>query len=78
MKRISNVVLLIVLFVTASFLSACVELKQAGTTVGHTSRDVAREIGHGSRDVVKGIGRGAKRVVTSVAEADDESEDEER
>ncbi|MCZ6617147.1 MAG: hypothetical protein O7E57_03360 [Gammaproteobacteria bacterium] len=77
MNRISNVVLPIVLFVTVSFLCACVELKQAGRTVGHTSRDVAREIGHGSRDVVKEIGRGAKRVVASVAEAEDESEDEE-
>lgn len=48
-------------------LSACAEFKEAGRTIGHTTRDVAREIGHGTRDAAKSIGRGTKRVVKSVA-----------
>lgn len=47
-------------------LSACVELKQAGSTIGHTSKDVAREIGHASRDVASDVSRGAKRVYAEV------------
>jgi hypothetical protein len=48
------------------YLSACAEFKEAGRTIGHTSRDVTREIGHGTRDAAKSIGRGTKRVVKSV------------
>jgi hypothetical protein len=49
-------------------LGACVEVKQAGRIVGHTTRDVTREIGHGSRDIAKEVGKGAKRVAKSVTE----------
>lgn len=48
------------------YLSACAEIKEAGRTIGHTTRDVTREIGHGTRDAAKSIGRGTKRVVKSV------------
>lgn len=51
-----------------ALLSACAELKEAGRSIGHTTRNVTRDIGHGSRDTVKAIGRGTKRVVKSVAQ----------
>jgi hypothetical protein len=51
--------------------SACTEVKEAGRTVGHTTRDVTTAIGHGTRDVVKDIGHGTRRVVT---EATDDKE----
>ncbi|WP_265468168.1 hypothetical protein [Aeromonas salmonicida] len=38
--------------------SGCADIKEAGRTVGHTTRDVTREIGHGTRDTVKKIGDG--------------------
>ena len=46
-------------------LSACAQIKEAGRTVGHTTRDVTREIGHGTRDAAKAVGEGVKRVVKS-------------
>ena len=55
-------------------LTACAELKSAGRTVGHTTKDVATDIGHASRDVAKDIGHGAKRVYTeAIADEDEES-----
>jgi predicted small secreted protein len=58
---------LIASFVIPCFvLSACAEFKDAGRTIGHTSRNVTREIGHGTRDAAKAIGSGTKRVVKSV------------
>jgi len=74
MNRPSNTALLGALIVICSLLGACAEFKQAGRTIGHTSRDVAREIGHGTRDAAKVIGKGTKRVV---AEATAPTEDEE-
>jgi hypothetical protein len=47
-------------------LSACPELKVAGRTIGHTTKNVTTDIGHGSRDTVKVIGKGTKRVVKSI------------
>lgn len=52
-------------------LSACAQIKEAGRTIGHTTRDVTREIGHGTRDAAKAIGAGVKKVVKSVT--DDEN-----
>lgn len=46
---------------------ACAEFKEAGRSIGHTTRNVTTDIGHGSRNTVKAIGRGAKRVVKSIA-----------
>ena len=50
------------------FLSACAQIKEAGRTIGHTTRDVAREIGHGTRDAAKAVGEGVKKVVKSAPE----------
>ncbi len=36
--------------------------KEAGKTVGHTTRAVARVIGHGTRDAAKVFGEGVKRL----------------
>ena len=52
-------------------LSACAQIKEAGRTIGHTTRDVTREIGHGTRDAAKAIGEGVKNVVKSAT--DDEN-----
>ncbi len=58
-------------------LSSCAEFKEAGRTIGHTTRNVTREIGHGTRDVAKEIGHGTKRVVNSIGEEQPQrSEDE--
>lgn len=49
-------------------LPACAEFKEAGKSIGHTTKNVTTDIGHGSRDTVKAIGRGTKRVVKSITE----------
>lgn len=36
-------------------LSGCAELKEAGTAIGHTTRDTTKAIGHASRDAVKSV-----------------------
>ena len=56
-----------VLFSTA-LLSSCAELKDAGRTIGHTTRNVTREIGHGTRDVARDIGHGTRRVVKTIGQ----------
>ncbi|HXV83110.1 MAG TPA: hypothetical protein VEG60_24880 [Candidatus Binatia bacterium] len=52
-------------------LSACAQLKEAGRTIGHTTRDAAITIGHGTRDAAKAVGRGVKKVVKSATEDED-------
>jgi hypothetical protein len=47
-------------------LSACAEFKEAGRSIGHTTRNVTRDIGHGSRDTVHVLGKGTKRAVKSI------------
>lgn len=49
-------------------LSACAELKEAGRSIGSTTKNVTTDIGHGSRDTVQAIGKGTKRVVKSITE----------
>ena len=49
-------------------MSSCAEFKEAGRTIGHTTRNVTREIGHGTRDAAKEIGHGTRRVVKSIGE----------
>ena len=58
---------LLVLFSTG-LLSSCAEFKDAGRTIGHTTRNVTREIGHGSRDVAKDIGHGTRRGVKTIGQ----------
>lgn len=49
-------------------LPACAEVKEAGRSIGNTTKNVTTDIGHGSRDTVQAIGRGTKRVVKSITE----------
>ena len=51
-------------------LSACAQIKEAGRTIGYTTRDVATEIGHGTRDAAKAVGEGVKKVAKSATEDD--------
>lgn len=53
--------------------SGCAELKQAGTEIGHATRDAATTIGHATRDTTKAIGHASRDAVNSVK--DDLSED---
>lgn len=46
----------------------CVQIKETGRTIGHTTRDVTREIGHGARDVTREIGHGTRDFVRDVGE----------
>ena len=55
-------------FIAAGFVSGCVHIKEAGRTIGHTTRDVTREIGHGTRDVVKEIGQGTRDAANTVGD----------
>ncbi len=51
----------------ASFvLFGCAELKQAGTEIGHATRDATTTIGHATRDTTKAIGHASRDAVTSV------------
>jgi hypothetical protein len=61
---------LVAIFVLLSsgLLPACAEFKDAGRTIGHTTRNVTREIGHGTRDVAKDIGHGTKRGVKAIGQ----------
>jgi len=53
---------------SAWLLLSCAEVKEAGRTIGHTTRNVTREIGHGTRDIAREIGHGTRRVVKSIGE----------
>ncbi len=63
----AKIVAFFVMFSTG-LLSSCAEFKEAGRTIGHTTRNVTREIGHGTRDAAKEIGHGTKRVVESIGQ----------
>jgi hypothetical protein len=54
------------LILLGCFVSGCAEIKEAGRTIGHTTRDVTREIGHGARDVTREIGHGTREVVSEM------------
>jgi hypothetical protein len=59
---VSTRVRIIFLVLLGYLLSACAQLKEAGRTIGHTTRDVARDIGHGTRDAAKAVDEGVKKV----------------
>jgi hypothetical protein len=59
---------LLVIIVAGFFVSGCVHIKEAGRTIGHTTRDVTREIGHGTRDVAKEIGHGTRDAANTVGD----------
>jgi hypothetical protein len=68
-KMIVSFAKLFALFVIFSTgLLSCAEIKEAGRTIGHTTRNVTREIGHGTRDAAKEIGQGTRRVVNSIGQ----------
>lgn len=52
----------------AGVVSSCAEIKDAGRTIGHTTRNVTREIGHGTRDVARDIGHGSRRTVKAIGQ----------
>lgn len=54
--------------VAAGFVSGCAHIKEAGRTIGHTTRDVTREIGHGTRDVAREIGHGTRDAAYTVGD----------
>jgi hypothetical protein len=64
----SRVKIVFLLVLSGCLLSACAQVKEAGRTIGHTSRDVATTIGHGARDGAKAVGEGVKKVVKSAPE----------
>ncbi|MDC5753758.1 hypothetical protein OPW41_02260 [Vibrio europaeus] len=39
----------------AVVMSGCAELKEAGTAIGHSTRDTTTAIGHASRDAVNSV-----------------------
>lgn len=58
----------LLLLVVVGFVSSCAHIKEAGRTIGHTTRDVTREIGHGTRDVAKEIGHGTRDAANTVGD----------
>ncbi|WP_196140234.1 hypothetical protein [Aliikangiella sp. G2MR2-5] len=73
--KLSKLFKLSLIFFIPGLMASCAELKEAGRTIGHTTRDVTREIGHGTRDAVKTIGEGTKRVVNSATQDSKDNED---
>jgi len=57
-----------VLALICGLVYGCAPIKEAGRTIGHTTRDVTTEIGHGARDVTREIGHGTRDVVRKVGE----------
>lgn len=47
-------------------LSSCATVKEAGRTIGHTTRDVTKAVGHASRDAAKEVGKATKEVVEDI------------
>jgi len=75
----SNVVKCVFLAVlTSSFLYGCAQIKEAGRTIGHTTRDVTTEIGHGARDVTREIGHGARDIFREGGDGSNEAGKEEK
>ena len=48
--------------------AGCAEMKSAGRTIGHTTRDVTRDIGHATRDVTRDIGHGTRDAAKDIAD----------
>jgi hypothetical protein len=68
-KMLNSCVKIVFFLVLLGYLlSACAQLKEAGRTIGHTTRDVTRAIGHGTRDAAKAVGEGVKKVVKPAPE----------
>ena len=65
-----------VLILAGGFVYGCAQIKEAGRTVGHTTRDVATAIGHGARDVTTDIGHGARDAVQEIGGATEAAPEE--
>jgi predicted small secreted protein len=65
---IKTTIIFLTIMAVSCLLSACAEVKVAGHTIGHTTKNVTQDIGHGSRDTVKVLGKGTKRVVKSITQ----------
>lgn len=64
MFKLSNVML--VGAVALVGITGCAELKDAGTAIGHATRDTTTAIGHATRDTTKAIGHASRDAVNSV------------
>ncbi|MFT6986717.1 MAG: hypothetical protein ACJAT7_002559 [Psychromonas sp.] len=62
-----QILTLTVLALTLTLFS-CAEIKSAGRTVGHTTKEVTTEIGHTTKDVTTKIGHASRDAVKSVGE----------
>lgn len=49
-------------------LFSCADIKSAGRTVGHTTKDVTTEIGHTTKKVTTEIGHASRDAVKSIGE----------
>ncbi|WP_372871073.1 hypothetical protein [Shewanella sp.] len=58
----------VAVIMSLALLSGCAELKDAGRSVGDTTKEVTREIGHATRDATKAIGHASRDAVKSVKE----------
>ena len=60
MNKLAAVVSAVALMMSVPAVSAADSfidsIKEAGRTIGHTTRDVTREIGHASRDATREVG----------------------
>lgn len=54
-------------------LAGCAEFKEAGRTVGHTTRNVTREIGHTTRDVTREIGHASRDAAKEVGHSTEQA-----
>ena len=64
------------LILACGYVDGCAQVKEAGRTVGHTTRDVATAIGHGARDVTRDIGHGARDAVQEIGGATEAAPEE--
>jgi hypothetical protein len=71
MIKVKAVIKIFTLIVVPCLFSACAEFKEAGRSVGNTTRNVTTDIGHGSRETFHVIGKGTKRVVKSITQDTD-------
>lgn len=53
MFKLSNTLLLSAVLTIS--VTGCAELKEAGTAIGHATRDTTKAIGHASRDAVNSV-----------------------
>ena len=59
---------LTIAFVLVSAMSACADLKDAGRTIGSTTKEVTTDIGHATRDATKAIGHASRDAVKSIGD----------